>query len=88
MAKPNGSSSGNRRQHRLDIDHIDEETGAWSHLRYNVELREDLVLLSQELHVTSVLQCGEGKLRLLTTNVATVEHWQTGAVVVGDASWQ
>ncbi|KAL6765513.1 hypothetical protein V8C86DRAFT_498447 [Haematococcus lacustris] len=78
----------NRRQHRLEVDHIDEETGAWSHLRYNVELREDLVLLSQELHVMSVLQCGEGKLRLLTTNVATVEHWQTGAVVVGDASWQ
>ncbi|KAJ9533413.1 hypothetical protein QJQ45_026506 [Haematococcus lacustris] len=78
----------NRRQHRLNIDHIDEETGAWSHLRYNVELREDLVLLSQELHVTSVLQCGEGKLRLLTTNVATVEHWQTGTIVVGDASWR
>ncbi|KAL6765505.1 hypothetical protein V8C86DRAFT_2453320, partial [Haematococcus lacustris] len=78
----------NRRQHRHDIDHIDEETGAWSRLRYNVELREDLVLLSQELHVTSVLQCGEGKLKLLTTNVATVEHWQTGAIVVGDASWQ
>ncbi|KAL6765511.1 hypothetical protein V8C86DRAFT_2453441 [Haematococcus lacustris] len=31
----------NRRQHRLDIDHIDEETGAWSHLRYNVELVGD-----------------------------------------------
>ncbi|KAJ9506856.1 hypothetical protein QJQ45_013001 [Haematococcus lacustris] len=78
----------NRRQHRLEVDHIDEESGAWSHLRYNVELREDLVLLSQELHLTSVLQCGEGKLRLLTTNVATVEHWQTGTIVVGDASWQ
>ncbi|GFH18870.1 hypothetical protein HaLaN_15740 [Haematococcus lacustris] len=28
----------NRRQHRLEVDHIDEESGAWSHLRYNVEL--------------------------------------------------